>query len=387
MSYTRNIKIENEVQTMLSEKQRDFTYETAGALHKIATVVEDKYHSETCMFPDEILWALRDGGKEELANELEESWENDSLYPTLDSGDELIQDLSNKVGYIRNKADYLLFRLQYSDTTDQLYNNRAKLLANIEKVKEVLKHVYTSDTRARIMTSLQTLHGIYDVLNNSIISPFLALEGEIVKIQESFFNQAPSKLPEKYRPAIETISEGLGGVYNDMVIAVTASKNTPLEDDLKKELYSDVFFASYSNARATIESAKQTSLTVCSDIQVISNQIKRLLDGEGTVYDFAGTLVNANYDEVIVAYRNHAKELEPLLHSAKKELQRLEAEREEKKDSKLDEGIETINLLIHQLNTILEMAEKCPYHYMNNLTALKDNLTVATKELLEQGIV
>lgn len=64
---------------MLSEKQRDFTYETAGALHKIATVVDDKYHSETCMFPDEILWALRDGGKEDLADGLDESWENVSL--------------------------------------------------------------------------------------------------------------------------------------------------------------------------------------------------------------------------------------------------------------------------------------------------------------------
>ena len=43
---------------MLSEKQSDFTYETAGALHKIATVVDDKYHSETCMFPDEILCVM-----------------------------------------------------------------------------------------------------------------------------------------------------------------------------------------------------------------------------------------------------------------------------------------------------------------------------------------
>ena len=90
---------------------------------------------------------------------------------------------------------------------------------------------------------------------------------------------------------------------------------------------------------------------------------------------------------MIVSYRKRAEELEPLLNSAKKELQRLEAEREEKKDSKLDEGIEIINLLVGQLNTILEMAEKCPYHYMNNLTALKANLTVASKELLEQGIV
>lgn len=371
---------------MLSEKQDDFTYETAGAFRNIAIIVEDKYHSETCMFPDEILWALRDGGKEDLADELEENWKNASLYPSLDSGDELIQDLANKVAYIRNNADYLSFRLQYLDTTDQLYKIRANLLANIEKVNETLKHVYIDDTRARITQSLKTLHGIYEILNNSIIAPLLGLEGEIVKIQESF-DLAPSNLPEKYRTAVETISEGLGGVYNDMVIAYNASKNTPEEDDFKKGLYSDVFFTSYSNARATIESVKQASLSVCSDIQVVCDRIKRLLGGESSVYDFAGTLVKANYDEVMVSYRNHAKELEPLLHSAKKELQRLEAEREEKKDSKLDEGIETINLLVRQLNSILEMAEKCPYHYLNNLTALKDNLTVASKELLEQGIV
>lgn len=386
MSYTRNIKIENEVQTMLSEKQRDFTYETAGAFRNIAIVVDDKYHSETCMFPDEILWALRDGGKEELADELEESWKNDSLYPSLDSGDELIQDLANKVAYIRDNPDYLSFRLQYLDTTDQLYKIRANLIANIEKVNEILKHVYTSDTRARIMASLQTLHGIYDVLNNSIISPVLALEGEIVKIQESF-NHAPSNLPEKYRTAVETISEGLGGVYNDMVIACNASKNMPQEDDLQKGIYSDVFFLSYSKSYSNIQGVRQTSLTVCSDIQGLCERIKRLLNGESSVYDFAGTLVNANYDEVMVSYRNQAKELELLLHCAKKELQRLEAEREEKKDNKLDEGIETINLLIHQINSILEMTEKCPYSYMNNLTALKSNLAVASKELLEQGIV
>lgn len=371
---------------MLSEKQSDFTYETSGALHQIATVVDDKYHSETCMFPDEILWALRDDSKEELADELEESWKNVSLYSSDDSGDDLIRDLSNKVAYIRDNADYLSFRLQYLDATDQLYTIRANLLANIEKVNEILKHVYTSDIRARIMASLQTLHGIYEILNNSVIKPLIELEGEIVKIQESF-NHAPSNLPEKYRSAIESISESIGGVYNDMVIAVVASKHTPSEDDLKKGLYSDVFSVAYSNARATIESVKQTSLTVCSDIQVICDRIERLLGGESSVYDFAGTLVKANYDEVIVAYRNHAKELEPLLHSAKKERQRLEAEFEEKKDSKLEEGIATVNLLAHQLNTILEMAEKCPYHYMNNLTALKDNMTVASKELLEQGIV
>lgn len=371
---------------MLSEKQRDFTYETAGAFHQIATVVDDNYHSETCMFPDEILWALRDGGKEDLADELEESWKNVSLYSSLDSGVDLIQDLANKVTYIRSNADYLIFRLQYLDTTDKLYTIRANLIANIEKVNDILKHVYTSDTKARIMGSLQTLYGIYDVLNNSIISPALALEGEIVKIQESF-NHAPANLPEKHRTTVETISEGFGSVYNDMVIAVTASKNTPSEDDLQKEIYSDVFFVTYSNTSSTIQGVRQTGLTVCSDIQVLCERIKRLLDGESSVYDFAGTLVKANYDEVMVSYRKQAKELEPLLHSAKKELQRLESEGEEKKDNKLDEGIETINLLVHQLNSILEMAEKCSYQYLKDLSSLECVIAVAGRELIAQGIV
>ena len=43
------------------------------------------------------------------------------------------------------------------------------------------------------------------------------------------------------------------------------------------------------------------------------------LDGEGTVYDFAGTLVNANYDEVIVATETMQRAFETTpLHSAKK---------------------------------------------------------------------
>ena len=368
---------------MLSEKQSDFISDVAVVLQKISNVVDDKYHFETCVYPDKFIWILRDEGKDELADELDMSWKSVSLY--TDNSD-IMSELNNKLWYIRDNADYLAFRLQYLDTLDRLYNLRSNFNENFELVNDTIKHIYNSEAVANCMKHLQTLHSTYEVLNSQIITPFLNLEGEIVKIQESF-NHAPSNLPEKYRPAVETISEGLSGVYNDMVIAVTASKNTPSEDDLQKDIYSDVFFVAYSNANSTIQGVRQTSLTVCSDIQGLCERIKRLLDGECSVYDFAGTLVSANYDEVMVSYRNQAKELEPLLHSAKKELQRLEAEREEKNDSKFDKGIETINLLVHQLNSILEMAEKCPYHYMNNLTALKDNLTVASRELLEQGKV
>lgn len=368
---------------MLSEKQSDFISDVAGDLQKISTAVDDKYHFETCVFPDKFIWILRDEGKDELADDLDVSWKSVSLY--TDSSD-IISDLSNKLWYIRDSADYLSFRLQYLDTLDKLYNARSNFNENIELVNNTIKHIYNSEAVASCMEHLRTLHSTYEVLNTQIINPLLNLEGEIVKIQESF-NHAPSNLPEKYRKAVETIDEDLGGVYNDMVIAVTASKHTPQEDDLKKSIFSDVFFMSYSLAYSTIQGVRQSSLTVITDIQNICDRIERLLAGESSVYDFVGTFASANYDEMIVSYRNQAKELEPLRHSAKKELQRLEVEREEKKDSKLDEGIETINLLIHQLNTILEMAEKCPYHYMNNLTLLKDNLTGASKELLEQGIV
>lgn len=368
---------------MLSEKQSDFISDVAVVLQKISNVVDDKYHFETCVYPDKFIWILRDEGKDELADELDMSWKSVSLY--TDNSD-IMSELNNKLWYIRDNADYLAFRLQYLDTLDRLYNLRSNFNENFELVNDTIKHIYNSEAVANCMKHLQTLHSTYEVLNSQIITPFLNLEGEIVKIQESF-DLAPSNLPEKYRTAVETIDEGLGGVYNDMVIAVTASKHTPSEDDLRKDIYSEVFFVTYSNAFSTIQGVRQTSLTVISDIQNICDRIERLLAGECSVYDFVGTFASANYDEVMVSFRNQAKELEPLLHSAKKELQRLEAEREEKIDSKIDEGIETINLLVHQLNTILEMAEKCPYHYMNNLTALKDNLTVASRELLEQGIV
>ena len=89
----------------------------------------------------------------------------------------------------------------------------------------------------------------------------------------------------------------------------------------------------------------------------------------------------------MISFKNKASELEPLIASAKKELQRLEVEREEKNDNTVDVGIETVNLLVTQLNTVTQMAEKNSYAYLNALEALKSNLTVASKELLDQGVI
>ena len=370
---------------MLNEKQDSYLIDLSVALGKIESVVDEQYLSETCMFPDEILWALRDGGKEDLADELEESWETISLYPI--SGDEdYIRELINKVNYLDSEIEYLEFRSLYSTTLDRLYSVRSNFNENLEKVNEISKHVYTADAVAKISQSLKTLQGLYDILNNGIINPYLRLETEITKGQQ-LFNYSGSNLPEKFVPAIQVIKENLSGVYADMAIAYHATKNMPSEDDLQKGVYSDVFFASYSNARNTILGAMQASATVCTDITIINERLDHLVEGEGSVFDFAGSLLNASYDELMISLKNKASELEPLIASTKKELQRLEVEREEKNDNTVDIGIETLTLLVTQLNTVTQMAEKNSYAYLNALEALKSNLTVASKELLDQGII
>ena len=370
---------------MLNEKQDSYLIDLSVALGKIESVVDEQYLSETCMFPDEILWALRDGGKEDLADELEESWETISLYPI--SGDEdYIRELINKVNYLDSEIEYLEFRSLYSTTLDRLYSVRSNFNENLEKVNEISKHVYTADAVAKISQSLKTLQGLYDILNNGIINPYLRLETEITKGQQ-LFNYSGSNLPEKFVPAIQVIKENLSGVYADMAIAYHATKNMPSEDDLQKGVYSDVFFASYSNARNTILGAMQASATVCTDITIINERLDHLVEGEGSVFDFAGSLLNASYDELMISFKNKASELEPLIASTKKELQRLEVEREEKNDNTVDIGIETLTLLVTQLNTVTQMAEKNSYAYLNALEALKSNLTVASKELLDQGII
>lgn len=370
---------------MLNEKQDSYLIDISVALGKIETVVDEQYLSETCMFPDEIRWVLTDEGKEDLVEDLESSWKTISLYPI--SGDEdYIRELINKVNYLNNEIEYLEFRSLYSTTLDRLYSVRSNFNENLEKVNEILKHIYTTDAVVKISQSLQTLQGLYDILNNGIINPYLRLETEIVKGQQ-LFNYSGSNLPEKFIPAIQVIKENLSGVYADMAIAYHATKNMPSEDDLQKEIYSDVFFATYSNARNIILGAMQTSATVCTDITIINERLGHLVEGEGSVFDFTGSLLNASYDEIMISFKNKASELEPLIASAKKELQRLEVEREEKNDNTVDVGIETVNLLVTQLNTVTQMAEKNSYAYLNALEALKSNLTVASKELLDQGII
>ena len=140
-----------------------------------------------------------------------------------------------------------------------------------------------------------------------------------------------------------------------MVLACVATKNMPSEDDLSDKIYSKEFISAYSNVYPTIQRVNQEALTVIGDIQLICDKIERMINGQSDLLVFAN-------------------ELEPLHKATKKELQRLEGEREEKNDSKFDIGIETLSLLAHQLGTVLKMADFCPRYYLEYLTALKEKM-------------
>lgn len=362
---------------MLNEKQDSYLIDLSVALEKIETVVDEQYLSETSMFPDEIRWVLTDEGKDELVEDLESSWKTISLYPV--SGDEdYIRELITKVDYMNNDIEYLEFRSLYSTTLERLYSVRSNFNENLEKVNEILKHIYTADAVAKISQSLKTLQGLYDILNNGIINPYLRLETEIVKGQQ-LFNYSGSNLPEKFIPAIQVIKENLSAVYADMAIAYHATKNMPSEDDLTDKVYSKEFISAYSNAYPTIQRVNQEALTVISDIQLICDKIERMINGQNELLVFARIVLNAEYDKVMLSYRTHANELEPLHKATKKELQRLEGEREEKNDSKFDIGIETLSALAYQLETVLKMAEICPRYYLEYLTALKEKMLEVAK--------
>ena len=96
-------------------------------------------------------------------------------------------------------------------------------------------------------------------------------------------------------------------------------------------------------------------------------------------------LAKVNFEDSMISFRNNAQELLPLQYSVKKELRRLEAEFEEKKDDKIHSGLGTLATLSRLLNIIIDKAEKCSYQYLKDLSLLKSDIAVAGKELLEQG--
>lgn len=280
--------------------------------------------------------------------------------------------------FFTSKLDYSHLRLTYPEMLNKVYETRKNLNENIEIVEDVLKRVGSTEAKEELSKVLTELFEAFSILNSNIITPLVKLESDIEALRP-FFDYPEYAIPDKYIPAFEDISESIGGVYNDMVLACVATKNMPSEDDLSDKIYSKEFISAYSNVYPTIQRVNQEALTVIGDIQLICDKIERMINGQSDLLVFARIVLNAEYDKVMLSYRTHANELEPLLKVTKKELQRLEGEREEKRDSQFDIGIETLSLLAHQLGTVLKMAEICPRYYLEYLTALKEKMLEVAK--------
>lgn len=365
---------------MLNEQQEEKVKELESAFKKLADISNDDYFFKLIFFPDCFGRALEfEENKDKLFEELSTSWKNSVIAPdNLSRDHNYIGALWRKVRFLKTKTGYSDLRLAYSEVLIKAYEARKNLNENIEKVNSVVEIVKNAETKNRLSEQLTELFEAFSILNSNIITPLVELESDIEALRP-FFDYPDYAIPDKYIPAFEDISESIGGVYNDMVLACVATKNMPSEDELSDKIYSKEFISAYSNAYPTIQRVNQEALTVISDIQLICDKIERMINGQNDLLVFARIVLNAEYDKVMLSYRTHANELEPLHKATKKELQRLEGEREEKKDSKFDIGIETLSALAYQLETVLKMAEICPRYYLEYLTALKEKMLEVAK--------
>lgn len=366
---------------MLNEQQEEKVRELANTFKKLAEISNDDYFFKLIFFPDCFERALEfEENKDKLFEELSASWKNSVIAPdNLSRDHNYIGAFWRKVHFLKTKTGYSDLRLTYSEVLIKVYEARKNLNENIEKVNDVLKRVKNAETKNRLSEQLAELFEAFSILDSNIITPLVELESDIEALRP-FFDYPDYAIPDKYIPAFEDISESIGGVYNDMVLACVATKNMPSEDDLSDKIYSKEFISAYSNAYPTIQRVNQEALTVISDIQLICDKIERMINGQNDLLVFAKITLNAEYDKVILSYRNHALELVPLFVKTKTELRRLEGEREEKNDSKFDIGIETLSTLFHQLNTVLRMRDKCPRYYLEYLTTLKEKLLEVAKK-------
>ena len=360
---------------MLTEQQEEKIQELASAFKRLVDISNDDYFYKLLLYPDCFKHSLLfEEDKDKLLAELYIKWKNTAIAPTnLNKVNNYIDELRQKAHFLTSKLDYSDLRLTYSEVLNKVYETRKNLNENIEIVEDVLKRVDGTDAKEYLSNNLTELFEMFGVLNNKIITPLVELESDIEGLRP-FFDYPDYAIPDKYNPVFESISESFKGVYNDMQLAYVATKNMPSEDDLQDKIYSTDFKNTYSNSYATIQKVNQESSTVCSDIQVICEKIERLINGESSIFVFAKLTLNAEHDKFMLSYRTNANELESLYKSTKKELQRLEAEREEKNDSKFDIGIETLSALAYQLETVLKMAEICPRYYLECLTVLKEKL-------------
>lgn len=365
---------------MLNEQQEEKVRELADAIKKIADISNDDYFYKLTLFPDCFKYSLEfEEDKDKLLEKLSASWRNTAIAPDKFNREQnYIDELRQKAHFLKSNIGYSDLRLAYSEVLNKVYETRKNLNGNIKIVKDVLKRVDGTDAKEYLSENLTELFEMFGVLNNNIIAPLVELESDIEGLRP-FFGYPDCAIPDKYNPEFEAIFKSMREVYNDMELAYVATKNMPSEDDLQDKIYSKDFKNAYSNSYTTIQKVNQESSTVCGDIQVICKKIECLINGQSSIFVFAQLTLNAEYENFMLLYRIHANELESLYKSTKKELQRLEGEREEKNDSKFDIGIETLSALAYQLETVLKMAEICPQYYLEYLTVLKEKMLEVAK--------
>ena len=361
--------------------------ELADATKKIADISNDDYFYRLTLFPDEIITALENEGEKEFSEDLMANWKNVTIAPDKFNQEEnYILKLSNTAQHIKSELSCNIFNLVYTTTLDKLYTIRSNFSENIAIVNNLVEKVHSSDTKTIILDSLRRLNELFSILNNNILVPLIELEKDFIPIQKHFEIYVTT-LPDKHFISVNAISESLSMVRGDMKLAFNASKFITQEDDLEKGIYSDVFLESYSNASPFIDNVFHTSFTVCTEIQALVGRLESLKNGECGVFEFLEMLAKVNFEDSMISFRNNAQELLPLQYSVKKELRRLEAEFEEKKDNKITSGLGTLATLSRLLNIIIEKSESCSYRYLKDLRILKELIAVAGKELLEQGKV
>lgn len=359
--------------------------ELAEAIKKIADISNDDYFYRVILFPDEIITALENEGEKEFSEDLMANWKNVTIAPDKFNQEEnYILKLSGTARYIKSELSCNVFNLVYTNTLTKLYTIRSNFSENIATVNNLVEKVHSSDTKTIILDSLRRLNELFSILNNNILARLIELEKDINPIQKHFGIYVTT-LPDKHFASVNAILESLSMVRKDMKLAFNASKFITQEDDLEKEIYSDVFLKSYSNASTFIDNVFHTGFTVCTEIQTLLGRLESLKNGECGFYNFLQLITTVDFEETMISFRNNAQELIPLQYSVKKELRRLEAELEEKKDNKIKSGLGTLATLSRLLNIIIEKAEKCPYQYLKDLSLLKSNMVVAGTELVEQG--
>lgn len=372
---------------MLTEQQEEIIYELAKEVKEIANLSNDDYFYKMILYPEEIVGALHDEGKEHLAEELKVSWKNALISPEkYNQETNYIRRLWHTVSFIRDNRDYAVMRAEYSDVIDKLYLARLNFNENIEKVNEILKHDHKTEARRRILDSLQRLLDLYALLNDRIITPMIGLESKLIEVQESF-GYSISTLSKEHISVLESVNESLLNLWVEVNPIHNTANSLSSENLLQEENYSKNIQTVHGNVSPILQDISRKSLTISRDIKTIRTGIERVANGETDFLYFSGKLIKAGYENMMFSLKDSTNELEPLALAIKNELRRLEGEQEERGDHRIEKEIEKLTTVNYLLKKITKRTEESAYTYLTNLEILKNELVLAGKEWLEQGKV